>query len=1026
MAEGVEHRSLAAFSDFLDELEELAVDVVNQCELNEQHTERKRPLASSSADSNSFLKSWIGTGLHGAEMEARREEASLRAANGDEVTLELCMDESEDRDMILDVCVSLRHNTLSHVCATLIPHMPLVIRSPSPADPQLARGWDHILTRLAASQTTRERWLYPLRRALPSGPEFILQHMVHVFHHALRADVVSSAAAQLADIEALLDSATYEIALSPSLVLKRFFPLFEGLVEMTVGLAYVRVHTRVWARDHQTFEKHNIVVEEHAHNDAGHSTIVDDAVVTLENLKKRFSFLFRVVGGSEIHWCFMSAFVERLIAQESASLTQPLAPSVVVTKAVWVEVLQSLRMWLSSSPSIHLSALSQQSSLSAVHASRIFERDRLCFLPIASRQNVVRSMETMLLRQVPELRTKLLHVDCISHMSVVPFYARLCHDEAEDNHCSPVDAATSTLLRKVQALLLPRNRQPRMPEWLHPDGVTRGLSCLDRIGWGSRAFGSNAEFHSLHAQSGRITAEHIVELHACTLSAAPYHLEAFQKLFAELPLLRKYLCSLAIRSPTVCEQLDDHQKARYLAAIIPLVLGDPTLTPSTNIFAVEPYDVLREFITNVMPLAWDVESIKRLHVFVKEHIVTAANMAADVECEDEQTRTRSDGSDVLRMKLTRAERFCTVAMVVFVAVADCVVDGLISARTAFESRSGDEQYEGAMCFSSEDAAIFEAYVHTVHELLPLEFAVRDSLERIAEVPTSQQSSRSGPVAPDPHDSFPAKRTAMFDESLSSTLLHETHQHPPLSSRPQHSTTWWSEGNADWSVATVSLPSASPTYMPPQPSERTAPGMPPVAASGTPLDSSFTNRLGEYRVGVDARLLPLYLAWLQWVLSDLLVQPRHGDEKAPILSNDASMHLSVGLRIGECLVKLIQRQPWTVGTLRTVCVFLKGLLSTEVAGRKVGTPSTGAVGDPNESQRCYSIPVSSLTRIGLTRTIFGGELSISRAQLDAELLRVFMSDEGSTKAVADAMGNEKTRLVSDFLDSWRLFCELFGS
>lgn len=986
-SESLEGKCLALFSDFFDDLDMLGCSGSANAGLGLDRGRQSTSAASSAtSEGRATLALWLGDGSQGAEMEA---EAHRRKRAGVDDEFALCMTEAEEGQEAMQLAVRLRHRVIMDVCAKLIPQLCALRTHAATSAAALGdpSAWHRSMDRLVASQTTREFWIYPLYRVFPQGPALVAKYLLKVFHHALSSDM-SPAATQLADLEAFFNSAAYEIGLSPSGVLKRSFPLFEAFAEVALGLGRAQLSAAIAQKFGKQARCHSTAAAP-SDSDTPHS-IFDDASDCFASIRKRLVFVMRAVNGAESHWCYITALVQSCVVHAEEHLhslsvgTVRQIDATVVTWAAWLEVSQALASWLAVPVSLHLKELAKTSLMSAQHTNKLFGDRPGYFLPDADRRTLVSIVTTSLLTKAPELKERLLFTDRITHLAPVPLHTRFCRSVNDD-------VVVSELMRKAHALLLPRNSTPVMPQWMQPEGEARGLSALERLGWSSRCFGDTPEFSSLHSDRGRITAERVILFHSFIV-ANRRHTDVYRRWSLHIPLLRKYLRSLFVRSPMVCHQLDDAAKRTFMTSLMSLIVEDPTASMSNDVFQLNAFDVLMEF-TKAFPLTWTIESCQRVKSFIHDHIV------GFVVDDDED-----NGGDTLRL-----ESITAVAALVFTVIADCVVDGLLTARNAFESRSSDERYDGAMCFSSEDAAIFEGFMKCVHDLMSVEFVVQ-----------LHSPPRQAPQFSHPPPLSSMARGAAGNERPPLALLPSADFASPsmdLISVPHQSSeghSMWSDEYSEWNVASV-----APSVAPPAASNRHSPLMPTPCPPPPPLMPEALP--AEVRVGLDGRLLPLYVPWMKWVLQDLMVAPRFGDESAPVLSSDASMHMSVGQALADFVTGLICRKAWSVGTLRTLCTLLDSVC-----------PNGDGVHAKNSSVKAASqhtvahIPVNDVMAKGLTWRLFHGPTQMSRAPLDAAALRLISGEVHADDVIADALGSERAELVSRFLDSWRSFCTVFDS
>jgi hypothetical protein len=997
MIQSVDQQCLHVLSQFLDELDDFAPSCSNE----QEGMMRTRKRSVLSAVSQDPLKHWLGAGMDAAEDSARRSE---EVGDDNEEPLELFLEESEGDALLVKRCLALRHETLTEVCAALIRQVHHV-RNPAPGAESF-REWNHVLMRLVSSQSTRERWIYPLRRVLAQGPVLVAHHILSVLHGALSTDIAGDAFEQLGQMEAFVDNATSEVVFSPSQVIKKCFPLFEALVECTFCVARARLTLLVNARLHFNGRLRPLIDDtdgdEYPKN-VQTKSLIEDACDVTKALKKRLALLFQTAGaGSEVHWVFLCSVVHRLMVTSHAS-SVPCSPEPTSTSEIlWKEVLLALQRWLTPSPSLHLSTLTQLAMLSAVHTDVLMDRERFRFLYHDARRMHLRRFEDALCSQGPELMYRLLHVDRLAHLSLLPLHLRFSRNsDAELLHHQKRQCIWNELLRQIQTFIMPRHRTPTMPAWLPPECEGRVRTCLDRIGWSSRVFGDTPEFHALHANRGRMTAERLIATHAF-ITSTPLHMEIFGELLPQIPMLRKFLCSLAIRTPTVSAQLDDAANNHFFASIIPLLLGDAAITAASGgLFDMDAFDVLREFLTNTIPLTWDFDCVRRVKGFVEENIVVMSE-------EDSSTsRTKK-----------RVQQLRAIVSVVFVTIAQFVAEQLISYRSAFESRDSNERYDGAMCFSSEDAAIFEAHVATMHQLIGIELNL-----------TSKRIEGSHSLTPmnDAMDEQPINACTLG----ASPPIPQFMDPPALPSEKNINSAWYtSDDYGEWSVATVAPPSSAPAHQPAA-GPKSAFDPPPSLPGPTPQPQPHHDvrppqqiQLADemFCVGFDASLMPLYIPWLEFVVRDLLVPPGAGDEAAPILSSDASMHFTLGQGVAALIATLVRRKHWSIGTLQTLCAILRSLCPEEQ------TIHPSSLQQEAKHAAAYSrgnvvIPVNRVMRMGLSKFLFRGSLQLSRVQLGTEALNIGSRGFCSSipVAAAEAIGSERTKLVSEFLASWSAFC-----
>lgn len=987
-----EEKCIDIFSDFFDDMELLSSAALGGAAATTNHRPRDPSSTADAGGRSLIVEEWLGAGATSAELEAARLHHQEHQHHDEELTL--CMTEGEERREVLLHAARLRQQVIVEVCSALIPPL-RTVRIHAATATTGSPKWSHSFHRLVCSQTTRECWLYPLRRIFPQGPVFVAKRIVDLFHRYVATDIVGPAGGaphhQISDLETFLSSVTYEIALSPAAMMKRNFQLLEALVEVTFGIARARLGAAIASR----FADHN-----HASDEAVHKTVVDDARDCLTDIKRRLTFIIRAVNGTESHWCYLVAFVSSCsdTAEQKNQQKHSTKRSVIVTTihTVWAEVLHALNHWISVPSSLHLTELSKVSHASVQQADRVFRERQEYFLPEATRNDRVRSVTTALAENLPQVHQRLFYVERVAHLAPIPLRSRFVQPGGGGG-----DMMRSEFLKRANGFMLPRHRSPSMPDWMQPECEARGLTTLDRLGWTSRCFGDNPEFPSLHPDRGRVTAERVIAFHAFA-SSSTQHATAYRRWCQQVPMLRKYFRSLFIRSPAVVAQLDDAGRSQFMSALMSLLLEDPTATGSTDVFMVDAFDVLGEF-SKVLPLGWSFDSVHRLSHFVQEHIIGFTTVGGD-----------ADG-DRGAEQLGRIESIAAIAALVFTSIAETIVDGLVTSRSAFEARGSDERYDGAMCFSSEDAAIFEAFLKTMHDMLGVEFHVFTG--EAPEPPPHVQRSMIGHGA-DKSDTLgsslghsPPLFSADFPSPLLSNFQTSALHHPEKTTGSHV----WSE-YGEWNVATVGpsvlAHSVAPAHPPAistagGPSPKTSPMMlfnppppppPPASAQGQ-----------DVRIGLDARLLPLYLPWLKWVVNDLLVAPRFGEESAPVLSSDASMHLSCGNVVAEFLLIVMSRTSWSVGTVTTLCSLLDAL-----------SCSAGLKGHHHNV-----IAVSDVMRKGLTRKLFHGDAELLRVPLDAAAFRLMRGAGGDDGGpAADAIGTARATQVTHFLDTWRNFCTAF--
>jgi hypothetical protein len=970
-----EEKCIDIFSDFFDDLEAISVQALSTTE-NNIATNNKRE-GNTAGEAMSLLQTeWLGIGANAAELEAE----ALHSAQHHDESLSLCMTDAEERREVLQHAARLRQQVMVDVCATLIP--PLRSLRTHAATAAKSPQWTRAFHRLVCSQTTRECWLYPLRQIFPQGPVLVAKRILDLFHRFLATDVgPGGTSQQLDELESFVTSATFEIALSPAGMIRRSFPLLEAIVEVTLGLARAKLSAAIAIRFG------NCSSTETSHEGA-HKSVVDDARDCLIELQRRVTFVARAVNGTESAWCFIMALVRSCADTAEIKLQQSYSGEsmITATRTAWAEVLQALNMWLSVPSSLHLTELSKMFLSSVQQADKLFRERQECFLPQRTRDKLVIDVGVALSQSLPETRKRLLYVDRIAHLASLPLHSRFCKRGGEGD-------IIAELMKRANGLMLPRNRTPSMPEWMQPDCEVRGLTALDRIGWASRCFGDNPEFPSLHPDRGRITAERVIAFYSLTTRSAQ-HTRVYREWCQQVPTLRKYFRLLFIRSPMISAQLDDIGTSDFMSALIPLLLEDPTASSSKDVFRVDAFDIVAD-LGKVLPLGWTFDSVHRLDTFVQEHIVGFTTVGGDAD--------NDGGAEQLR----RIEGITSIAALVFTAVSECIVNALVTARSAFESRGSDERYDGAMCFSSEDAAIFEAFLKTLHDMLSVEFTLHMGPSRVAEVrpkPLSDFATMSGVSPLFQSADFPSPPSSEFQTSVQHHQPHHTGKD------------LWSE-YGEWSVATVAPSALSRSVAPMIHHGGQSPNTSPLMMSHPPPPPHApTQHRREVLIGLDARLLPLYLPWMKWVVQDLLVAPRMGDEFAPILSSDASMHLSCGHIIGDFLIHMVSRDTWSVGTLMTLCSVLEALCpAVESSETTAGQRRQSSVG---------VIAVSDVMRTGLARKLFRGESQLLRVPLDAAASRMMRGNAAECGPVADALGTERATLVTHFLDAWRNFCRVF--